>query len=366
MKRILFSMALLLSINTLSAKIVYRFIVGTYTNQTLSKGIYTIEFNVDKKTVNTQLSADNVFDPSYLALTADGKYLYSISERGVNSSISAYSFNKTNGKMSFINRVNGKGADPCYVAVSDQHVITANYSGGNVSVFGRNADGSLTEAIQSVQHFGKSINAQRQTKPYVHQTIFSPDHHFVLVNDLGTDYITSYRYNNTSNEKVLTVTDSLKVKAGSGPRHSVFSKSGKFMYVIHELDGTISVVGFSDGKLTLLDETTVVRKENLQTGAADIHISPDGKFLYATNRGTANDISCFKILNNGKLEYVQQISVSGIGPRNFAVTKDGLFVLVANQKSNQIVLFKRNKATGVLTETNLKINLQAPVCLVEY
>ena len=366
MRRVLFSIPILLFLNTLSAKNVYKFIVGTYTNQTLSKGIYTIEFDTDKKIINTQLSADNVFDPSYLALTPDGKYVYSISERGLNSSISAFRFDKTSGKMSFINRVQGRGADPCYVAVSDHHVITANYSGGNVSVFGRNPDGSLSEAIQSVQHFGKSINAQRQTKPYVHQTIFSPDRHFVLVNDLGTDFVTSYRYNMNSGEKVLTVFDSLKVKAGSGPRHSVFSKNGKYLYVIHELDGTLTVAGFIKGKLSLIDETTVVRKENIQTGAADIHISPDGKFLYATNRGTANDISCFRIGKNGKLNFIQQISVSGIGPRNFAITKDGRYVLVANQKSNQIVVFQRNSGTGTLTETELKINLQAPVCLVEY
>jgi len=366
MKRILFPIAMLLFLNTLSAKNVYKFIVGTYTNQTLSKGIYTIELDVDKKIINTQLSADNVFDPSYLALSSDGKYVYSISERGLNSSISAFRFDKTTGKMNFINRVQGKGADPCYVAVSDRHVITANYSGGNVSVFGRNSDGSLSEALQLVQHVGKSINSQRQTKPYVHQTIFSPDHQFVLVNDLGTDYITSYRYNKTSKDIVLTVFDCLKVKAGSGPRHSVFSKNGKYLYVIHELDGTLSTIGFTKGKLKLLDETTVVRKENVQTGAADIHISPDGKYLYATNRGTANDISCFKIQKNGNLSFVEQISVSGIGPRNFAIAKDGLYVLVANQKSNQIVVFQRNLTTGTLTETELKINLQAPVCLVEY
>lgn len=366
MKQLLFTMTILLSLNTLSANNVYKFIVGTYTNQTLSKGIYTIELNVDKKNINTQLSADNVLDPSYLALSADGKYVYSISERGLNSSISAFRFDKTKGKMSFINRVQSKGADPCYVAVSDSHVITANYSGGNVSVFGRYPDGSLSEVLQLVQHFGKSIHPQRQTKPYVHQTIFSPDHQFILVNDLGTDFITSYRYNKASKDNVLTEFDSLKVKAGSGPRHLVFSKNGKYLYVIHELDGTLSVVGFTKGKLTLIDETSVVRKENVQSGAADIHISADGKFLYATNRGSANDISCFKIQSNGKLEFVQQISVSGIGPRNFAITKDGLYVLVANQKSNQIVLFKRNKTTGILSETDLKINLQAPVCLVEY
>lgn len=353
-------------INTLSAANVYSFIVGTYTNQTSSKGIYTIQCDFLNEKINTKVATDNVSDPSYLALSADGKFVYSISERGDKSTISAFTFDKKKGKMNFLNRVAGKGADPCYVAVADRHVITANYSGGNVSVFLCNADGSLSEAVQSVQHVGKSINIQRQTKPYVHQTIFSPDKKFLLVNDLGTDFVTSYQYDKNADNNVLKEFDKLKVKAGSGPRHSVFSKNGKFLYVIHELDGTLSTIKFTHGKLTLIDETSVVRKENIQSGAADIHISPDERYLYATNRGTANDITCFRIQKDGSLKFIQQSSVLGIGPRNFTITKDGNYLLVANQKSNQIVVFKRNKTTGELTDTGLKIELQAPVCLVEY
>lgn len=353
-------------INTLSAANAYNFIVGTYTNQTSSKGIYTIHCDFAEGKIYTQVAADNVSDPSYLALSADGKFVYSISERGDKSSISAFTFDKKKGTLNFLNRVAGKGADPCYVAVSNHHVITANYSGGNVSVFVRKPDGSLSEAVQSVQHVGKSVNVQRQTKPYVHQGIFSPDKKFLLVNDLGTDFVTSYQYDGNSKNTVLTEIDKLKVKAGSGPRHSVFSTNGKYLYVIHELDGTLSTIKFNKGKLTLLDETSVARKENIQSGAADIHISPDGKFIYATNRGTANDITCFRTQKNGKLNFVQQMSVLGNGPRNFAITKDGKYVLVANQKSNQIVVFKRNITTGELTDTDLKIELQAPVCLVEY
>lgn len=128
----------------------------------------------------------------------------------------------------------------------------------------------------------------------------------------------------------------------------------------------MSVIGFNNGKLELLDETSVVKKENVKSGAADIHISPDGKFLYATNRGTANDITCFAIRKDGKLSFVDQTSVLGDGPRNFTITKDGKYLLVANQRTHQIVVFKRNKKTGTLTDSGIKIDLPAPVCLQEY
>lgn len=344
----------------------YDFIIGTYTNNTQSKGIYTLHCDFENSKFETKIAADNVFDPSYLALAPDKKFVYSISERGDKSTISSFYFDNKTGSMSFLNRVAGQGADPCFVSVSKNHVITANYTGGNVCVFGRNTDGTLTNAVQNVQHTGKSIDANRQDKPHVHQAIFSPDQKSLLVNDLGTDFITSYSYDKKSANKVLTEFDKLKVKAGSGPRHLAFSKNGAFIYLLQEMDGTVSIIAYNKGKLSLIEETTVVRRDNISSGAADIHISPDGKFLYATNRGNANDITAFGILNGGKLKFVQQISVLGIGPRNFTITKDGKYILVANQKSNQIVVFGRNKKTGELKETGIKIDLPSPVCLVQY
>lgn len=344
----------------------YNFIIGTYTNNTQSKGIYTLHCDFENSKFETKIAADNVLDPSYLALTSDKKFVYSISERGEKSTISSFAFNDKTGIMHFLNRVSGHGADPCFVSVSENHVITANYTGGNVCVFVRKNDGTLSNAIQNVQHTGKSIDVNRQDKPHVHQAIFSPDKKFLLVNDLGTDYVTSYSYDKKSTDKVLTEFDKLKVKSGSGPRHLVFSKNGAFIYLLQEMDGTVSIIAFNKGKLSLIEETTVVRRDNISSGAADIHISPDDKFLYATNRGNANDITVFKIQNDGRLKYVQQISVLGNGPRNFAITKDGKYIFVANQRTNQIVVFGRNKNTGKLIETGIKIDLPSPVCLVAY
>ncbi|MBX9806852.1 MAG: lactonase family protein, partial [Flavobacteriaceae bacterium] len=163
----------------------------------------------------------------------------------------------------------------------------------------------------------------------------------------------------------LKLKSRMDVKSGSGPRHLTFSKDGKFVYVLQELDGTITSFSYTDGILKKASETTVVAPDfKGDIGAADIHISPDGKFLYATNRGTANDISAFKILKNGKLEFVQRTSTLGKGPRNFAIDPTGNFLLVGHQYTNDIVIFKRDKTTGILTNTGKKIELCSPVCLV--
>jgi 6-phosphogluconolactonase len=366
MKKIFFLVISCILFQAVTAGNSYRFIAGTYTTNTSSKGIYIFSLDINTGKSEVKAVATDALDPSYLALSSDQKSLYSISERGINSTISAYNFDSTNGSLLFLNKVSTGGADPCYVSVSDKHVFCANYSGGNIGVFGRKSDGSLTGALQVINHAGSSIDPQRQTKPYVHQVFISPDKKFVLANDLGTDYVTCYSYKENSTSKILEPTDSVKLKAGSGPRHLTFSQDGKYIYVIQELDGTLSTLRFENGKLKLLDATSIVKKKGIKTGAADIHLSPDGKFVYATNRGTANDISCFKTTTNGQLLYVYQTSVEGNGPRNFAISKDGKYILVGNQQSNQIVVFRRNLKNGKLTDTGYRINIPAPVCIIEY
>ncbi len=174
-----------------------------------------------------------------------------------------------------------------------------------------------------------------------------------------------YQYNANSAAEVLKLKSSNEVKPGSGPRHLIFSKDGKFVYLLQELDGIVTSFSYADGIMEKISETTVVASDfKGDIGAADIHISPDGKFLYATNRGTANDISAFKILKNGKLEFVQRTSTLGKGPRNFNIDPTGNFLLVGHQYTNTIVIFKREKKSGMLIDTGKKIELCSPVCLV--
>lgn len=343
----------------------YKFLVGTYTTNTGSKGIYKLTLKGNGTGADIKVASDQAQDPSYLAFSKDLKYVYAVGEKGYQSTVSAFSFDKKNGTLSKLNTVQAEGADPCFISINNGYIVTANYSSGSFSVFKQKNDGSVSDLIHLFEHKGKSINPERQGDPHVHQTLFSNDGKYLLVNDLGTDHITTYAFK-PGNDLMFQTIDSVQVKPGSGPRHSTFNKRGNLLYVVHELDGTLSTFSFNQGKLQLLNETSIVRKEGIINGAADIHLSPDGKYLYATNRGTANDITVFAIDKNGIPVYRNQYPVAGEGPRNFAISADGKFLLVANQLSSQITVFKRNQKTGELTRSDLKIQIPAPVCLKEY
>ncbi|MFV8361200.1 lactonase family protein [Flavobacterium sp. LS1P3] len=343
----------------------FNLLIGTYTQSCDSKGIYVYDFDSKTGDFSFKNATEKVINPSYLTVSKDNNFVYSVNEFGAESTVSSFSYNPSSGKLDLINKQNSKGADPCYIINDDKNVIVANYSGGNISVFSKNDDGSLAGAKQVIQHYGKGINAQRQERPHVHMVHFSPDKKVVLSNDLGNDKVYSYGYNPNAASTVLELKDSISVKSGSGPRHLTFSKDGKFVYLLQELDGALTVFSYSNEILKKIDETTILAKDfKGNFSSADIHISPDGKFLYASNRGEANNITIFKILKNGKLILKGQKSTLGKGPRNFVIDPTGNFLLVAHQYTNDIVIFKRNKTTGALTDTGKKIALCSPVCLV--
>jgi 6-phosphogluconolactonase len=316
--------------------------------------------------ISQRFVTSGVSNPSFLVISPDKKNIYSVSESSDESTANAFSFDEKNGKLTLLNSSVTNSGGPCYISATANHVFTANYDGGSISVFGRKADGSLTSILQLIQHTGKSINTERQNEPHVHQVLVSPDNKYIVANDLGTDKVTVYQYNQTATSPVLIPYDTLSVKQGSGPRHSIFSKDGKRLYLLQEIDGTLSVLGMKDGKLRLIQETSVIKNDKAGIGAADIHLSPDEKYLYASNRGTANDISCFSIANDGQLTFKQQVLTGGNSPRNFAITPDGQYLFVANQQSDNIVIFKRDIHTGLLTDTGRRISAGAPVCLLFY
>ncbi len=342
----------------------YRFLVGTYTNTGKSQGIYSYVLNGKTGVVTQKSVTSGVSNPSYLCVTPDKKFVYSVNESAEGSAANAFGFDAATGKLTFLNRSLTNGRGPCYISCTPKHVFTANYNGGSLSVFARNADGSLSDLKQKIQHKGSSVNLDRQSEPHVHQVVVNKD--FVLTNDLGTDQVTVYKYNPMVSDDILIPWDTLSVKKGSGPRHIAFNRNGKIAYLVQELDGTVSVLSFKNGRLKLLQETTLLKEPDQKGWAADIHLSPDGKFLYATNRGPANNITCFAVLKDGCLEFLSQQTTRGDGPRNFAMSPDGNFLLVAHQFSNNIVLFKRDKKTGFLTDTGERIDVGAPVCIVFY
>jgi 6-phosphogluconolactonase len=284
--------------------------------------------------------------------------------------VSVYSF--IDNKLNLIQEKTSKGADPCYITLSpDQtNLFVANYSGGNITSYHRFADGRLSNPQQFIQHEGKSVNEARQEKAHVHGIFFSPDGKYVLTPDLGMDEISIYPYQ-IKNGPPLQIQKTSKIQSspGAGPRHLCFSSNGNYLYIIEELTGSISVYRFNKGIASFIQKVyTHPKSFRGVAGSADIHLSPDGLFLYASNRGDENNIVSFKILQNGKLEEktIQYTSTEGKAPRNFTISKDGNWLLVANQNSDNIIAFRRNIQTGALTSTGVSIKLSMPVCLLFY
>lgn len=360
---LLTAVMLTLSVNAQNQN--YRLLIGTYTAPGKSEGIYVYDFNTANAEFKAVSVEKNVVNPSFLALTQDKKFVYAVNEDGDKSTVSAFSFDAASGRLGFLNKQNAEGTDPCYLIADDKNVLIANYSSGSIAVFGRDRSGALNAAKQVIQHNGSGINKSRQESAHVHMVRFSPDHQFVICNDLGEDKVYTYAYHQDSPDSVLVLKDSIAVKPGSGPRHIVFSTNGKFAYLIQELQADLTVFSYKNGVFSKLQETSLTDKNfKGENGASDIQFSPDGKFLYASNRGTANTITTFAVGKDGRLLKKGTVSSKGKGPRAFTIDPTGNWLLAGHQNSNDIVIFKRNKTTGELTDTGKRMEIGAPVCFV--
>jgi 6-phosphogluconolactonase len=346
----------------------YYLFVGTYTN-TGSKGIYVYKFDVANGKAHLISNTDSVVNPSYLAVSYNSQYVYAVNETGGDQpgSVSAFSFDKKSGRLTFINRQASGGDHPCYLTVhkSGRWMVVGNYSGGNLSVLPVAENGSLQPLTQLFQHSGSSINIERQQKAHVHATVFSPAQNYLFSTDLGTDEITSYKFNPALDKPLqLSKQYVIKSKSGSGPRHLVFHPKGKLAYVVEELSGSVTAYKYYNGNLIFIQRiSTHPKSYKGPFGSADIHVSPDGRFLYVSNRGDANSIAIFSIDFTGKLLWKGYQSTMGVHPRNFVIDPSGKYLLVANRHTNNIIVFKRNKNTGLLNYTGYQIEVPSPVCL---
>lgn len=340
-------------------------LIGTYTHSCESAGIYMYDFDPATERFAFLGNTENVVSPSYLTISPDKNFVYSVNEAGPDSSVSAFYLKEGASSIGFLGKQPAGGEDPCYIINDDFHVITANYSGGSISVFPKNRYGGIGEARQIVKHTGTGPDKDRQEKAHVHMVQFTPDHKYLLVNDLGTDKVYIYEYHPEAEKQVLRLKRAVSVKPGSGPRHLAWSPDGRFVYLLHELDGTLTVFRYNNGDLDKIKETSVVDPAfKGKTGAADIHVSPDGRFVYATNRGDANTITVFERADNGHLKQLQQLPTAGRSPRNFTFDKSGNYLLIANQDSSNITLFRVNRELGTLEYTGKELALCMPVCLV--
>jgi 6-phosphogluconolactonase len=365
--RLLLTFCFALGCLCLSAQNYYLFI-GTYTSGG-SKGIYVYNFNAKTGETKWVSNTDSAANPSYLTIAPDGKHIYAVNEisRSQAGLVAAYSFDPASGKLSLINRQSSGTENPCHISITKngKWLAVANYTGGSLATFPVNADGSIQPFSQHIIHEGKGINPVRQEKAHVHSVFFSPDEKFLFTPDLGLDQITAYQFNpnNTQPLKPATV-PYISAEPGTGPRHIEFSPNGKFMYVIEEMGGTVSAYAYSNGGAKRIQRIATHPDDfKGQPGSADIHISPDGKFLYASNRGTENNIAIFSVAADGVLTAKGYQSTMGEQPRNFMIDPTGNFLLAANQKTSNIVVYKRNKQTGLLQALPNQLNIPNPVCL---
>jgi len=342
-------------------------LIGTYTSGS-SNGIYVYRFDEETGTIE-YVSETGAVNPSYLAVSTDGRYVYSVGESSGNSAVAyAFSFDKKDGKLSLLNVQQTNGSAPCYISVdhTGRFVVTANYSGGSVSVLPLSADGSLQSVAKVFEFEGSGPDESRQTGAHLHSVVFAPDMQYLFAADLGTDQLHKFRIGDSPPFMTIGAPQAYKVEPGSGPRHLTFHPNGRFAYLINELSGKITVFNYSDGQLEPVQYIASDRSEGIgNKGSADIHVSPDGKFLYASNRANANNIAIFSInAANGILTYVDS-HPTGRHPRNFVITPNGKYLLVASMNSNLIQIFEIDKNTGLFIEGSSKqiTDIDRPVCL---
>lgn len=342
--------------------------VGTYTD-TDSKGIYRLQFDSNTGLLSERELVAEMTNPSYLYLSSDKKNLYAVQETDnfggqKSGALSAFAIQEDR-SLSLLNTVATNGAHPCHISgnLNGKTLSVTNYTGGNLALYEVAPDGKLSEAFQMIQHRGSGPNKARQEAAHLHSSQFINDGNTLLTADLGIDQLGIYQLTNGKHEPAKDSFVSLK--GGDGPRHFVLSPDGKFIYILNELSSTIVTIRAKKSRYKICNEQSTLQHDfKGENFAADIHLTADGKFLYTSNRGE-NSIAVFKRMSNGKLTHLLNEPVRGDWPRNFTIDPSGRYLLVANQRSNNIVVFKINPITGSLNYVS-QTSLPIPVSLVFY
>ena len=374
-------MLMALSVGAMSAQAETRdeveLLVGSYT-QGKSQGIYRLQFDSSKGRITPEpLQVFKAANPSWLTLSKDQTRLFVVNENGqgqadVVGRASSVAIDPKTNALTLINQVKTLGEEPTHSSLSadERYLFVANYGvhadpGGSLAVLPINAEGQLQPVTQMSSHPASLVNPERQMSANVHSVVSSPDGKFVYASDLGADKVFVYRYDPVANPEhplVAATPAAIELPAGSGPRHLLFSKDGKHAYLTTEMRAQVFVFDYDNGQLKqrqALDLAHGMPAQNRAAGA--VHASADGKFLYVSNRGKANELLVFAINPaNGELSEIQRRSVDGDHPREFTLSPNGKFVLIANQMSNEIVVVERDPVTGKLGKTLQKLAMDAP------
>ncbi|MCD6543055.1 MAG: lactonase family protein [Flavobacteriaceae bacterium] len=340
------------------------FYVGTYTNGN-SEGIYKYVLQNDGKLTKIGLVAKSE-NPSFLTWSHNKKFLLAVNEtnpKGGTGSVESFSINGDS--LSLISRSSSGGAHPCFVATNESDfILTANYTSGNVGLLQLNKKGELSDILDIQQHFGKGTT-ERQKTPHAHSAWFDFDNKNIISIDLGTNELWFSKLNTTLQKFIPSKPEKLMMPPGAGPRHLIFHPNKKWIYVVNELDCTVSFIQKNNkGNYEIVSSVSTLPVNYTDPNScADIHVSKDGRFVYASNRGH-NSIAIFKVdTNDGSLKLIGHEPTKGETPRNFSLSPDNGFLLVANQLTNNIVSFKRDKKTGQLDYVS-QIEAPTPVCIL--
>ena len=349
------------------ARVIY---IGTYTSGK-SEGIYGYQFGAESGAL-TRVNSIKSTNPSFLAIDRSKRYLYAVNEVGEylgkpSGGVSAYEIERPSLNLRLLNEQATQGADPCHLSVDSKRkvLLVANYTGGNVTVLPIRPDGTLGMVMDVEQHEGSGPKEQ-QKGPHAHCIMLDRNERYAFASDLGIDKVTIYRFDRATGKLTPAQQPFAELQAGAGPRHLAFHPNGKYLYVINELDSSMTVFGYDErnGTLTHIDTVSTLPSDFSGTSyCADVHVSQSGKFLYGSNRGH-NSIVVFEIdQRTGKLKLVQHISTECDWPRNFTIDPSGAVLLVANQRSDNVVTFSIDPNNGQLKPTGHHETIPSPVCL---
>jgi 6-phosphogluconolactonase len=347
--------------------------VGTYTQTGRGQphrpeGIYQYRFDPADGTLSLTGAAKDTLNPSFLAVHPTRRYLFAVNELG-QGMVSAFGIAASSGELSFINSQPTNGAAPCYVNCdpTGRWLMIANYSSGSIAVYPIAEDGSLAEMSDFIQHEGQlGPNQRRQEHAHAHSIRFDPTGRFVLAADLGLDEVRLYRLDGKTGKLMPNDPPAVRVSPGAGPRHVDFNHHGHFVYIANELDSTVTACTW-DSQHGVIDPIQTV--STLPTGftgentVADIHLTPNGAFLYVSNRGHHSLAAYTVNRHTGMLYPAGFYATHGEVPRNFAIDPSGAFILAANQDSNNLVVLRIDPAQGSLEKIGQDVPVPSPVCV---